>query len=175
MELGLLTIIVACTNILLSAGVWTPDLFKKLFPKSTVELPITSLAGHSLLVRKPHVADRRKEEVEEPDKCHAIFASDCYGFSPELFSRAGDEIFIAGLNSTAIKPPAQASSAKPNRKAIETLKKASMNLLDLNGQQLEIRRESLVCYTWLSLPFLVSPANQQSSAFDPLPRTGVRS
>jgi hypothetical protein len=140
----LLTIVVPCTNILLSAGVWTPDLLKKLFPKSTVSLPINALAGHSLLVSKPHDANCRSDTTSQQEKCHAIFASDCHGFAPELFSRSGKEIYIAGLNSTTLKPPARASDSKPDPKAIETLKSASMKLLDLNGQQLEIRRESLV-------------------------------
>ncbi|KAI0796980.1 FAD dependent oxidoreductase-domain-containing protein [Abortiporus biennis] len=40
-----------------------------------------------------------------PPICHAIFTSDPSGFSPEIFSRAGGEIWLGGLNSSSIPLP----------------------------------------------------------------------
>ena len=72
-----------CQRLLVAAGAWTPKAMETLLPGSK-KLPITSLAGHSLVVRSP----RWKTEHEEKG-CHAVFATDMEGFSPEVFSRIG--------------------------------------------------------------------------------------
>ena len=44
---------IPCTKILIAAGAWSNQVFATLFPDSTKKLPISSLAGHSLVVRSP--------------------------------------------------------------------------------------------------------------------------
>ncbi len=44
---------VPCTRILVAAGAWSPQAFAALFPTSAERLPISSLAGHSIVVRSP--------------------------------------------------------------------------------------------------------------------------
>lgn len=45
---------IPCRHLVLAAGAWTPKVFSTLFPESKVKIPVTSLAGHSLLLRSPH-------------------------------------------------------------------------------------------------------------------------
>ena len=92
---------IPCTRLLIASGAWTPKVFSTLFPGSTLEIPITSLAGHSLVVKSP----RWSREHEEAGGCHAIFTTMSSGFSPEIFSRIGEEIYVAGLNDASIPLP----------------------------------------------------------------------
>ena len=78
---------IPCAKIVIAAGAWSPQVFSTLFPTSKTKIPISSLAGHSLVVRSP----RWGKEFEEGG-CHAVFASDEEGWAPELFSRIGGEI-----------------------------------------------------------------------------------
>jgi hypothetical protein len=115
--------------------------FSELFPESRLRIPISSLAGHSLLVRSPHWTTDQGDSG-----CHAIFATDSLGFSPEIFSRRGGEIYIAGLNSATLALPALATDVRPEEKSIEQLKTVAKSMLEFPGDasQLEIVRESLV-------------------------------
>jgi glycine/D-amino acid oxidase-like deaminating enzyme len=127
---------VPCTNILISAGAWSPQIFSTLFPKSTFKLPISSLAGHSLVVRS-----QKWSKEHEEQGCHAVFTTDESGYSPEIFSRMSEEIYIAGLNSSVIPLPRIATESQLNRKSINTLKKTAENLLGVHG--VEVLREGL--------------------------------
>lgn len=42
-------VLIPCTHLLLAAGAWTPGVFSSLFPNSALRIPISSLAGHSVL------------------------------------------------------------------------------------------------------------------------------
>lgn len=77
--------------------------------------------------------------------CHAVFATDTLGFSPELFSRIGEEIYIAGLNSTNIPLPKVATDAKIQLAAIEQLKGVAKRMLGILDQDddLQVLREGL--------------------------------
>lgn len=62
--------------------------------------------------------------------CHAIFTTDedvC--FSPEIFSRAGGDIYLAGLNTTAVPVPDLASEVQPDPASIEVLMRTARKLL----------------------------------------------
>lgn len=99
--------ILPCTNLVISAGPWTPQAFEGLFPSSQKSFPIAPLAGYSLVVRSPRYATNN-------ERSHAIFTThpESCGFCPEIFSRHGGEIYIAGLNSMDIPFPDQAEETR---------------------------------------------------------------
>ncbi|KAH9871921.1 hypothetical protein J1614_006179 [Plenodomus biglobosus] len=131
---------VPCSRIVIASGAWSPRVFSTLFPASNSRIPVSPLAGHSLLVRNPHYSDA------EPDKevCHAVFATDTLGFSPEWFARTGGELYLAGLNATNIALPELATDVKASEKAIAQLKEcAKAMMLNVPGKQFEVLREGL--------------------------------
>lgn len=126
---------------MITAGAWSPKVLSTLFPSANTRIPTAPLAGHSLLLKNP----RYNPEAEE-NGCHAVFATDTLGFSPELFSRVGGEIYIAGLNSTQISLPDVATDIKPDSKAIKQLKDCAAAMVGLpeGGEGMHVLRESLV-------------------------------
>ncbi|KAK7191265.1 FAD dependent oxidoreductase superfamily [Paraphaeosphaeria sporulosa] len=131
---------VSCTRLVITSGAWSPRVFSTLFPKSTTRIPISSLAGHSLLVRNHH----HSPENADTEVCHALFATDDVGFSPELFSRVGGELYLAGLNSTTIPLPEQSSDVKVKLDAIEKMKKCAAGMIAaVDGKDMEVLREAL--------------------------------
>lgn len=142
---------VPCRRLVLAAGAWTPDVFRSLFPHSDTELPITSLAGHSLLLRSPHWPSKESQSVSstaagpgtaESPPCHAIFTTDPSGYSPEVFSRSPGHIYIAGLNSSTYPLPDLATDRVISSDSIATLRKTAQRLL---GEELTVEREG-VCW-----------------------------
>ncbi|KAF2500562.1 FAD dependent oxidoreductase [Lophium mytilinum] len=130
-----------CTRLVITAGSWAPKVFSTLFPSSKTRIPIAPLAGHGLLLRNPTY-----NAATDADKdCHAVFATDTLGFSPELFSRVGGEIYIAGLNSTQIKLPEIATDVVLNEAAIKQLRDCAAVMLGLEGggEAIEVMRASL--------------------------------
>ena len=143
LQLTYVQVIVPCTRLIITSGAWSPRVFSSLFPKSTVRIPISSLAGHSLLVRNP--SHDPSEEQADAEVCHALFATDDIGFSPELFSRVGGELYLAGLNSTMIPLPEQTQDVKVDEKAIEQMKRCAAEMIGAtDGKEMEVLRESLV-------------------------------
>jgi len=130
-----------CTRLILTAGAWTPSVFAALFPASPLSIPVTPLAGHSLVVRSP----RWHATAHRDSDCHAVFTTDPGGFSPEIFSRVGGEIYVAGLNSDAIPLPARATDALVDDAAIARLRAVAAKLLGLPGreEELEVVRQGL--------------------------------
>jgi glycine/D-amino acid oxidase-like deaminating enzyme len=132
---------IPCTNIIIAAGAWSPSVFTTLFPKSTHRLPISSLAGHSILVRSPDWDGERDDHG-----CHTVFPSREPTYSPELFSRVGGHIYVAGLNSANEPLPELATQARNNisRDAIDTLLKTANKAIATSGDGgLEVLREGL--------------------------------
>ncbi|GAB7348844.1 hypothetical protein MBLNU459_g7552t1 [Dothideomycetes sp. NU459] len=130
-----------CTHLLLAAGAWTPRVFKSLFPSSKLALPISSLAGHSIVIKSPRWTDSHKSSG-----CHAVFTTSSNGFSPELISRIGGEIYVAGLNDADLPLPEIATEAEINNRAIEELKRTGQRLCGLQdggADDLEVLREGL--------------------------------
>ncbi|KAF2191073.1 FAD dependent oxidoreductase [Zopfia rhizophila CBS 207.26] len=128
-----------CTRIIITSGAWSPRIFTALFPKATTRIPIASLAGHSLLLRNPFFKN------EDNEVCHAVFATDTLGFSPELFARVGGEVYIAGLNSTQIPFPEVATDVQINPTAITQLKDCATLMIanSEEAKELEVIREAL--------------------------------
>ncbi|KAK8200133.1 FAD dependent oxidoreductase [Phyllosticta capitalensis] len=115
-----------CARLVVTAGAWTPRVFSTLFPRAQLRIPISALGGHSLLLRSP-----RWTEKDEGQGCHAVFATDTLGFSPELFSRIGEELYIAGLNTTQVPLPELASDVTISEKAVKQLEEVAATMCGL--------------------------------------------
>lgn len=132
---------IPCANLILASGAWTPRVFTSLFPSSSLRIPISSLAGHSLVLRSPHWTTSHEEQG-----CHAVFSTSSSGFSPELISRIGGEIYVAGLNSSSITLPRVATEAKIDPEAVRQLKETGTRMLGLDGgeeSKVLVEREGL--------------------------------
>lgn len=131
---------IPCTRLIIAAGAWSPEVFQTLFPGAKTKLPISPLAGHSLVLRSP-----RWTTEHEKKGCHAVFTTDEAGYSPEIFSRMGGEIYIAGLNSSSIPLPALATESKIEENAVKQLQTTSKRLLGQPGdvEDLELVRKGL--------------------------------
>ncbi|KAL8948767.1 MAG: hypothetical protein Q9222_005078, partial [Ikaeria aurantiellina] len=143
------TVTIPCSRLLIAAGAWTPQVFKSLFPASKITIPVSALAGHSLLLRAnnwpppsynvftPSLLPRTSNGISSPkaDKklpsCHALFTSDpLASYAPELFSRLpSGQIYIAGLNHSELPLPALATERVIDPEAIKTLKGTAERLL----------------------------------------------
>jgi len=123
------TTVLPCDALLLTAGVWTPRVFETLFPNATVSLPITHLSGHSVVLRSPRWT-ALEPGISQTTGCHAIFTTDHDAhFSPEIFSRAGGDIYLAGLNTTSIPILEPTSAVQPEPASIELLMHTARKLL----------------------------------------------
>ncbi|KAL9031304.1 MAG: hypothetical protein Q9196_000660 [Gyalolechia fulgens] len=144
---------VPCTHLVLAAGAWTRQVFETLFPTSKLKLPVTSLAGHSLLLRSQHWPPRSTSLTEAVGdvsshtrpRCHALFTSEninpSASYSPELFSRLpSGHIYIAGLNGH-YPLPSLPTERRIDPHAIETLKRTADRLL--GEGEFEVEREAL--------------------------------
>ena len=131
-----------CTRLIITAGSWTGQVFRTLFPGSELEVPIGSLAGHSLVLKSP-----RWHAGLEGNGCHAVFTTHNEGFCPEMFSRIGGHIYFAGLNSSALTlPDAAAGKAAPCGESLAQLRQAAREIIGSEseaGDDLEIVREGL--------------------------------
>lgn len=140
---------IPCKHLVIAAGAWSSQVYQTLFPKSKTRIPVTSLAGHSLVLRSPHWPPPKLDETEiaNPsvrEDCHAVFTTEAEGgYSPELFSRMPDgHIYLAGLNSSTYKLPKVANERIIDPDSIATLTKTAHRLL---GDDFEIVRQS-VCW-----------------------------
>lgn len=135
-----------CTRLIIAAGAWSARVFTELFPQSTTKLPVSSLAGHSLVMRSSRwteTADTREKENKKTGSgyYHAVFTTSEAGFSPEIFSRAGGEIWIGGLNSSTLPLPTLATEREIRADAISELRQTAGQLL--GDGDLEFVREAL--------------------------------
>ncbi|KAF9879479.1 hypothetical protein CkaCkLH20_03022 [Colletotrichum karsti] len=127
---------VPCTRLVIAAGAWSPRVFSQLFPGASLELPVSSLAGHSLVV-KPPGDDRTKTG------CHAIFSTDGAGFSPELFSRVGGHVYIAGVNAPSLALPELPGQTPVSAAAINQLKETAERIVNVPEGELKVVRQGL--------------------------------
>jgi glycine/D-amino acid oxidase-like deaminating enzyme len=127
---------IPCTRLLISAGAWSQQVFSTLFPNSNLKLAISSLAGHSLVVRSP-----RWGKGQEGKGCHAVSTTDEAGYVPKIFSRTAWEIYIAGLNSVSLPLPELASESRIDESSIAKLKMTAERLL--GKEDLEVVRKGL--------------------------------
>lgn len=102
------TLDIPCETLILTSGAWTPKVYKTLFPHAPRVPRVNPLAGYSVLVKSPlwRPINPMKRDKDMDRVCHAIFTSDrSGGFSPEIFSRAGGEIWFGGLNAKHLTLP----------------------------------------------------------------------
>lgn len=134
---------VKCSRIIISAGCWSGQVWEKLFgatSETVKKLPVTSLAGHSLVVKSP-----RWTGVVDGEGCHAVYTSHD-AFCPEIFSRVGGQIYFAGLNSATVPLPSVAEGSKVQTESMELVKQAARELLGSGNDDeddLEVVREGL--------------------------------
>ena len=139
-----------CKHLVIATGAWTPAVFKDLFPSSTIDVPITSLAGYSLLLNSPR---HNVEQEAQYGTGHAIFAppGSRYSWAPEIFSRQGGEIYIAGFNEANLPLPQEALGVTLEPESIAEVKRVAVEMMGLAGtapdgrriDDLEITREAL--------------------------------
>ena len=130
-----------CDSLILTAGVWTPRVFSALFPSSSTRLPITQLSGYSLVLRSPLWAEDPYTD-NSPRTSHAAFTTDpAAGFSPEIFSRASGDIYLAGLNTTDVPVADVDAHVVPEPREIARLKDVAKKML--GTEQLDILSEGL--------------------------------
>lgn len=129
---------IPCTNVVIAAGAWSSQVFKTLFPTSNFKLPVSSLAGHSLVVTSP-----KWKSEHEHGGCHALFLTSSPGYSPEIMSRIGGHIYIAGLNSATEPLPDLATDSKGriSRSSIDTLRQTANEVL--GEDDIQVVREGL--------------------------------
>lgn len=124
--------IVPCSNIIICAGPWTSKVFRSLFPSSTARVNVSSLAGYSLVLRSPRHTVSHERDLYK-GQAHAVFTTQpsAAGFSPEIFSREGSEIYIAGLNSSHMPLPDLPEGTREimDKKSIGDMKMAAIRLL----------------------------------------------
>ncbi|TKA77860.1 hypothetical protein B0A55_05153 [Friedmanniomyces simplex] len=155
---------IPCTRLLIAAGAWSQRVFETLMPSSTVKLPINHLAGYSIVVKSP-----RWSREHETGGCHAVFTTMQSGFSPEVFSRIGGEIYVAGLNDPALPLPETATDAQIDQKSIDELKGTAQKLLGRDGtdvSDLEVVREGL-CFrpvTTMGTPMMTRIPDEELGA-----------
>ncbi|KAF8269318.1 FAD dependent oxidoreductase [Lactarius quietus] len=119
-------VVTSANNMITGLTVCSPA---ALFPRATVSLPITQLSGHSVVLRSPRWT-APDPGVGATAGCHAVFTTDQDArFSPEIFSRAGGDIYLAGLNTTAIPIPEFASEVQPEPASVEALMRTARKLL----------------------------------------------
>lgn len=151
---------IPCTRLLITAGAWTSSVFEQLFPSASIKIGVSQLAGHSLVVKSP-----RFTQEHQTNGCDAVFTTMRNGFSPEIFSRIGGEIYVAGLNDPGLPLPERATDAKIDPKSIEEMKQVAQNLLGQDGtdvSDLEVVREG-VCFrpvTQRGVPILCRIADE---------------
>ncbi|KAK1506465.1 FAD dependent oxidoreductase superfamily [Colletotrichum costaricense] len=138
---------VPCTRLVIAAGAWSPRVFSQLFPGTSLQAPISSLAGYSLVVKpKPSPPESSSGNVKATTACHAIFSTDGAGFSPELFSRVGGNVYVAGLNSPSTPLPSLPGQAPISAEAIAKLKSTAARIItnsNDSGTDLQVVREGL--------------------------------
>ena len=153
--------IVPCSSIVIAAGPWTPFVFKTLYPKSALEIPIEHLAGHSCTVRSRHLKHLpnpfntpigTESKDESSPLHHAIFSSpspEWPSFAPEAISRTGRdgvaEVYIAGLNSSTLPLPSMSTESKLDEKSRRQLRHTVAALTGEDEGTLDIVQE-VVCF-----------------------------
>jgi glycine/D-amino acid oxidase-like deaminating enzyme len=123
---------IPATRVLVCAGAWTPSVLESMFPGSSINIPVVSLAGHSLVVQSPtHIGDT----------FHSVYSS-MDTFSPEIYARPNGHIWLGGLNASIRLPPL-VTGAKPEDASLERLKDLARQVIKTDGDELEVVRTGL--------------------------------
>ncbi len=85
-----------CKSVVISAGAWSPRVFKALFPQSKLRIPIEPLAGHSIVVKSPryktpfvNTSRRNNGGAGDRQMCYSVYCAPArhWSFAPEAFAR----------------------------------------------------------------------------------------
>jgi len=148
---------IPCNHLLISSGVWSPIVFKTLFPKSPQKIPITSLSGHHIILRpksttsstfSTYVSSTTTKSINSnlpSNLSHTVFVTpppsrspasslssnptDIFSFSPEIFARSNGDIYFAGLNSSTIPLPVIATDVHIIPSEVSKLERLSRVLI----------------------------------------------
>lgn len=102
------------------------------------------MSGHSLVLRSPHWGPTIGLGDVVSTECAAIFATDDgYGFSPELFSRAHGDIYVAGHNTNMLPIETTADLTKPDEAVLGALRTCASRMLSIPIDELDVVRGSL--------------------------------
>jgi glycine/D-amino acid oxidase-like deaminating enzyme len=103
-----------------------------MFPGSHINIPVMSLAGHSLVVQNPQ---------DIGDTFHSVYTT-MDTFSPEIYARPNGHIWLGGVNASIRLPPL-ATGAKPIDSSLDKLKDLAKQIIETEGEELEILRTGL--------------------------------
>lgn len=123
---------IPATRILVCAGAWTPSVLESIFPGSHINIPVMSLAGHSLVVQNPQ---------DIGDTFHSVYTT-MDTFSPEIYARPNGHIWLGGVNASIRLPPL-ATGAKPVDSSLDKLKDLAKQIIETEGEELRILRTGL--------------------------------
>ncbi|OQV03585.1 hypothetical protein CLAIMM_08608 [Cladophialophora immunda] len=147
-----------CKDILISAGAWTPRVFKTLFPESKLQIPIEPLAGHSIVVKSPRYntpfVDAAKRNIgggSDNWLCYSIYCAPGrhWSYATEAFARLAcngeAEIWLGGLNDSSLPLPELASDVKAmiDPESIKSLRKTTVQLTGLAKEGDEVNQDDL--------------------------------
>ena len=111
---------VPCDNLIVTSGPWTSSVLKSLLPdEPPTNFPaIGSLSGASIVIR----SKRWQPPEADTNQLNALFLSKpMEGFTPEVFSRVGGEIYLAGINDGSIIPPSPSTYSLPSADSVDRL------------------------------------------------------
>ena len=93
---------------------------------------IGSLSGASIVIR----SKRWQPPEADADHLNALFLSKpAEGFMPEVFSRTGGEIYLAGLNDPSIPLPSPSAYSLPSSDSIDRLVNVAKFLCDTDSNK----------------------------------------
>jgi glycine/D-amino acid oxidase-like deaminating enzyme len=163
-----------CQKLLISAGAWTPQLLRRLFPATLLDIPL--VAGppsmHWLNVRDPRwTPDQINERATQ------VLFEEVLGFPLNLTNysngiiyvgqrsvrtnHVGDPGYLQPPNGKDATLPADAASAKPDQEALDTLRKLAAKALGLgSAEELDVVREGRAYY---SVPTCQRPISTEIS------------
>lgn len=102
-------------------------------------IPVSSLAGHSLVVRTQKGWRAESEAWEKGS--YSLYCT-LEDLSPELYARKDGVIYLAGVNSSTIPLPDLATAAEPEETSMNELKGIARRLI-ASDDELEVVRTGL--------------------------------
>ena len=127
---------VPCDNLIVTSGPWTSSVLKSLLPdEPQASFPtIGSVSGASIVIR----SKRWQPPETDASQLNALFLNKpMEGFTPEVFSRVGGEIYIAGLNDTSIAPPSPSTYSLPSSDSVGRLVNVAKSLCGSDSAKLQ--------------------------------------
>lgn len=147
---------ISCQDIVISAGCWTPRVFKALLNQQ-MSPSVKPLPGYSRVVRSSRFSRSILEPARDGHNTQIAHATFCpptskWSYSPECmarYTRSGKpEIYVAGLNDESIRLPERAGDLKHvmDRSKLDDLKTTARDLVGVDDDtELELVREGLCC------------------------------